>query len=1354
MTNIQTTHKIEISPFDNEVSILYKWAKIIGEPIRLIVVKKRADSEDQINKQPNVGILSLEEQWAHMEFESLFDSIRRELAAGKSLVDLSNDYIDKDANDLSVIYYYLTAEFKPIDQIITDINAFNTSLGLTPIITNDQLIGIVGNWKASRDDDFSRDMFRLDNLQDIQQRLLSYPPLFYSPIKISGISISASPKFENRIPEPEDGPDIFNLSKPSYHTPFVQYNKGAVQSQAGEVLKKGRRMVEVKEHIIEKGYYKLYLGETSLESGPLIDYSPIIKPSSINSLPDTIYTTIWTGEGDPLKASKTDYVDISYNLRDNNLIAKKCPVGDGKSEKNIIDRITSSLPITIDKYKELRVNGKFYIYNIVIDEVSLLHVILNEEIPNNYLYVDETQKPYAEKKELNIHYKSVLENLDEELPTGLGYIRNPSSVTVSLKQLYANEDMSIEVTSKNGPQVYILPSGTPYIEVVIPKAVSRNVAQQFAEIFSRIMSYYVTSREGLPSPKNNINSIYMRYIPQLAVLSQKYQLLAPTKKQLAEKKIKTKKKQLQELAPDLIVDGYARVCQCPYQPIIINPEEIPAWTAQTFTIKGQTYYRQVMEFPSADKKQIWYFGCTNVESPFPGVKKNKKMANLDKYPVVPCCYKKDQIDPNSNSTYNEYFRGKIKEKKIGKNEHFIGSDKPLKLDRTGYVRRSISDLLSKYKEANGQVHGPVNIVRLGVVHSPSSLIHCVLTAGNVTNYLQLDPEGKEIRVQQYRSVLANHIKAELLKQEMYDYTNQEILSKLSDNSVFLDPALFYRAIEEVFNINIFVFVPPNTEEQEMNEFGNMEIPRHKLFHVRSFDMNRKTVLIYKLSGAAAAGLEQPQCELMIDISPQSEQSNKSPGEIITKMFDSSMTRLLMNTYNSLNQVMTWSISNQVITARRNVSFEVQTFLSAITPSLVPKSQILDNYGKLRGLVFSNNILMIFPPAQPMNLTTIPISSRPTITTTIDQVLQLFVNVDVSSVTRTGNLITGLWFPILDIVNGIYVPVIPEYKAELDYLPIGPNDPIFPKENTTSKISRIKNLKKKINFLLQLILWNFLLSKLTPTDYAKKYLYLPEVDMIGDSDNIYNLSGLSRKLPRLENADQSISYLKRTIPNIIVNDKILTYTRKFYNGVVYFLKDYLDSHKGLIISLPREINGFFTEETDFIQQNHVAVFLSEEEMKRWLGLVANKSYNETVIYDKLKLDYGLLTTPYIYKDESRRIYIVQNLVPEKPVLSESKEGTIITPEERERIKLISLRRALALANNWYLNRVNTGYRTAPFEPKEEKGHDVYYDYVILGISNGGTLATIADYTNGRIPYLQILRYGGEESNQFAALLPIL
>ena len=135
-----------------------------------------------------------------------------------------------------------------------------------------------------------------------------------------------------------------------------------------------------------------------------------------------------------------------------------------------------------------------------------------------------------------------------------------------------------------------------------------------------------------------------------------------------------------------------------------------------------------------------------------------------------------------------------------------------------------------------------------------------------------------------RTFIRNNIELPLLRQELFDYSNDEIIELLDDNSKFFDPSLLYRSIEEIFNINLYVFT--------YDEKREIEIPRNKIFHSRPPRLYRPTVLIIKI---IAGDYEIPKCELIVDYNDQKSAIVKLFGESMTNICHSLILQNYSNT---------------------------------------------------------------------------------------------------------------------------------------------------------------------------------------------------------------------------------------------------------------------------------------------------------------------------------------------------------------------------------------------------------------------------------------------------------------------------
>ena len=1269
---------IVITQFDNELSLIYKTAIAYNTPVKYLIVIPLADNRGRTRTTTDrLGQIN-----ADVDFEPLIVAVRRYVGEGRRLREIYDILISNDQIifkpiefELAMVYFLVVHEQleqnEELDEphltpILQEINDYFDQLKIPKrFSTINDLILAYSTWTRQYTDALDEDKKVLDRLIRFQDELGQLDALESSPLIYDTVEIAAHPQINGRAVTELDGIDIFNQSQLSDNIPYLQYNGDYIP----EV---------VTEQKVEK-YIKLYEGNV-LDKMP--NYSIIIPTITVTNERHRIYFTVWTGDEEQRKVTKDSYIKGEYNLLENTLSILS-PINERKDESLMIRKIENVMPIILGQTQETKVSGSFDIYELQIVESSLLDAILTDELMNAYLYVEESNKPAANKKRLSVHFKSILPTRDSSSTT-----KHPSAVRVTLTQHYTETEVPVTLLTDAGLEKRIYPIGTPYVHVKMTKAQSRIVGEQFKHIFTRLLQYYNTERI-----RGEIESLYRAFFPNVEPVP------LPTKPMPSHKKGPgrrgppgTKIRQLQELAPDLIVNGYARICQCPHQPLIIPHDEINIWEQQTFTYKGNTFNRQVLPFPRDNPK--WYFVCSSEDYPFPGVKHNKDLPNKNEYPYVPCCFKENQMRPDAKSKYNEYYEQIERRSRVIKPTHRMITDKVLAVGRTGEVDPTIRNLLQKYTPNAGIFE------RYGVPFSPNSLLHSISIALDVPEYNNLTPEEREQYIINLRKQVAINTNPGLLKQELYDVSDSSINAALADTNIFLDPRLYFRAFEEYYNINLYVFTL-NQVEQTVNQTGQIELPRFKLFYAHAPRPDRQAVLIFK-----HVSPDSSHCELIVE----------SRNNLIIKLFDPEMTLHLDSTINAILSTITWSQQGPQFVPRLNLFTRIN-FNELIGYSAT--AQFLDNYGKLRALIFPVNnqsVTLIIPPSQPENLPVVPnIIPAP-----LPLILNLFSNVLPTGTLTQNNNLTGLWFPLLDLASGILCPIIPtSIPPELADLPPGPANPIIT-PGLLPVVPRLRKLKRDLRIILQIILWLYRLSQLPKNDFINQFLFTDQRSSITNSETIYNFTGLTRLLPQVASVDQAIDYLNRVTPSLIRNNKVYLYSRKFADGIFYFLtlfsKDYQNNNE----PLPTQISGLYETEEDFTPQNYTAIFVGEEHMRSWLNSISRIDYNSIIIRNKLDLSLGLIEEPYLYQDEDDRIYLIQNVISGQ------------------------FERAITVADNWLHQSYNLGYSAPLFDTQSE---DIP-PYVIYGISKSNSLIIINDKTNNTQPFLELLSYG---VNQFAAML---
>ena len=1037
--------------------------------------------------------------------------------------------------------------------------------------------------------------------------------------------------------------------------------------------------------------------------------------------------TVWSSDtGDVREAKKDSYSTSVYHL-DNNTLFISSPVTNIRDETAALSFVSAAFPtLDLGPSSEVKVRGQFNMYELDITDYSLVDMILNTELLRHYLYIEETIKSYASKKRLNLRYKSLLGEADEDTPTGEGYITNKSSVSVKLKQKYIAQygegsetgEALQELQADGTVKPVSFPVGTPYVEVRITSADSRTIANQFVEVFRRLMDWYRQWRD-------NVNYYYMNYVPELLPAAEKPREVpksvpkvgpgAPPRRG-GSKKIT----QLKEVAPDIFIAGYPRLCQLPKQPIAIAPEEIEMWKQRKIIVNDREVERQIMPFPP-DNPRVWLV-CPDDRYPYPGIK-DSDLKNNDQFPYIPCCNKTNHMDPNIRSTskYNQYIRGiRIEKTKTTKVGHQIKGNKILVSARHGSLPKTINELLTQRIPDN---------VRWGEPTGVNSLIHCVLDALDWPEYIRLPVTGddRENYALGIRRRLFEEIDTAVYKQELYDYTSDEIRDQLANPEIFFDPYLYYRGLEELFNINIYTFIPSERDENE--ETGYLEIPRFKTFHAQP-QRDRRTVLIYKHTGGKTTGL--PQCELIV--------SYDEEVKIPTKIFEGEVNDFLYHLMTSVSRVLTCSIENPPETEREDIVndlvvrsnvYSTVDFFSTIKRSAI--SQILDDYGKARAFIFptvKGTFTMAFPPGQPEN---IPIAQEPVLAASQDVVNVFGPPIGITK--NTNDQVDGFWYRAMDILFGVYIPVFPTNNyADLT---MGPANPIM--SAGIHVVQRIKLLQRSLSILLQIVKWLFVIAQIrAPIDaqgrrvpvlaseFVERYFALYDGEVI-DSAAFYDFSAIPQEIrkypvPVPNSVEEALAWVEEYVPTLVSQGKIIMYNTRFADKVRDQLREFYILTSPLPLDrpgsprevgsdwiVPTQIEGVLVDAEDFKYQHYVLLFTSENDINAWLKTINLPSYFNIAIKDKLDISYGSLEEAYLYMAPDGKLYMIQNV----------RDGTF--------------ERAINVALTWVQQKINLGSAGLPHVGPLPV-------YVVYGISTSSTPVVLEDNSKKETVYLQLLRYG--------------
>jgi hypothetical protein len=1280
---------MEISEFDTSYTLRIKKAFALEVPYKYILY----DGEN---------------------YFSLFRFIEASLEDNRSLIDMYRDadpYISNlNLKDFYMSYYLIVRESIPDETSVQNINALITDVNMDSE-QNFTALQEVGQeqgtfktvteffedfqfWVANYVEEVKLNANMYERLIKSQEILEQTTPIEIKPesIIINKSKLEFKPKFINIDSEvtPEDGIEVFDQIEPSIDIPFIQY----IDS-------------------LEKSYYKVF------EDGSL-NFDNIIPTTSQARKNNYIYLKVSVIKDIKDIKEEAETIKKNYILCEYNLIKNKLTVNVESDEKTIVvERIKKAFKnIDIGEYKETSLKGEFYVPSLAFNFANLHYLVLNDNreedlngVFSNYVFIDETKSSVVNRinNQMSLKYKSLEkeEEIEEEIEEEDSYSSiNPSSLTLSIRQ--------------NSSSFNFL------------KAKNKEILYQFIKIFSRLAAIYKNYDDA-------ISDVFSEVIPELKTFK---------KKEIVAELIDEKVKNLRNAAPDVFLKGtvgYSRLCSCDHQPIIVSDDaEAKDLRNKTFTDKkeNEEKYRQIASFPPKKEDTIFKFTCPTDERPYPYLVENNTEENSEKYPYVPCCGKEDKLDDFFNIYYKE-----SGEKTKSYKSYEINTIKVLEYKRTGKVPVQIQNLLSSYT-----IDEKYEFNRIGSVRSVNSLIHCIMIAlqdinDDATFYRNLNTnnEREEFCKTIRKKMITNFPDLNVYKQELYDISTEEIKLKLENDNEFLDPALYYRGLEELYSVNIFIFTP----QSDGNKDPSIEIPRHKFTHIRPNRPERDSIIVFKHGGGESEDLKYPQCELIFNSGKIKENVTEDKEDIDKKgrgrpkkqekqkeaqatsdkseyFFSGVMTDILYTSLERFSKSYIFSFGtkgseNELETNK--VQIRLNPYSSVFYNDILKNpikiiSQFIDGYGKTRIVnikIAQYKVSLFIPPTQPFNVPTI--TTNEIYKSTTDVVITIFG--EPKKTTKD-----GLWYSIIDYEYGLFIPCITRSNVTI------PEVPMLLKnisEKAENEINKYRNVKKFYDWFENLVIWGLRSNGiLNLKDLSKLNKYIKIVDSL---DYTIGPTMLDRRLP----SDQNFSFLSTWWSNYFTRDNKVKMTPKLYDKMYKMLKRYYILTDGLSLPPAKYLENVYKYEEDFIKYFNSRLIIGSNHLEMWRKQRKSNISTESVIYKDLTKK-SLLTQeePFLYMMDSMtgesKIYLIQNI----------KTGTQL--------------RASFVSRIWIEKKFNIGYIVKDEDVESisvEKPETVIYK---INPSNKIVYYRQENITSKTTEYIQLLY--DEVSGYYHAMLPLV
>ena len=930
----------------------------------------------------------------------------------------------------------------------------------------------------------------------------------------------------------------------------------------------------------------------------------------------------------------SDFTDIIIFTKDNNIHVSfllnidETNVLEEYFSNRFFNTIRKSIgDIRILEREVTELNGVFVFPFQTLKKNVFLDLIMNDDVYSSILSVNENVKTSKKRKGI---FATFLNRGDKVSSSIVASIIDKKTIRTMFKY---NKNFKIS---------------DYYVKVKVSKAKDYEVVERFKGILSKLFVIYNNKCE-------SIVSFYSEYVHNFAKEE------AVSREDMSETKIG-----LREIAPDIYGPNYTRVCR-------YNPEVIDDDLAEEEKSKGN----EVIVFPkSSEESTQRNYICNYSNHIYPGLM-NNPFNNKDKFPYIPCCFMKNQKNI-SGSKYKTYYEGEKQISSGFKQQNLYTTNKIIPKGASGTLPDKINDMFRVIDdiELDNYIY-----VRKGVARNKSSFLSGVLEAMRIDdgNIIDLDTEHEiDEYIRLKRLSLATRENASLCKQEMYDYSENEIVEMIKNVNVYFDPKLFINMIQVRYKCNIFIF--SNT---------GMILPRYTQNYIRSKN-NHPCILMYEHIGSQSNRAEYPQNDIIFKwkITDANDQTFKFEQNSLTYQGADRMFTELSKTY-SLNY-------------NSPVFIDVETYLHKI-PVI---SQKFDSYGKTRlikTLFEDKEITLLTTPLPPFAVHSVYSLNKPIENLDIDTLLKFVDSVGITLVSKVVddksqiNEVSGYIGPI-----NLIIPIAPIIASatsvtELRVLQVlelkNVNETTCSLLNT-SLLQTYNRNNRLARFISEYALWLFSI-----------FIRNKSIDNINDDTiNLFLLEHV--KVDTSFKYDHSIPKTF-SLTTYIIDDKnkLICSSEKMVDKLRYILKlesvRYLD--KVTNYHRRKYIESVYLDISDFIPRSNQVILLGQNALENYIK-------SNTFISTDSKIEVGYFT--YIkdsIQTDTTRPYIFKNLlIDNKVFLAQNTD---------------SITKALEIGIVWKTNGFNLG-ETAPGQLTETPSFTLYsYEnnttitpYIIVGVDN--------------------------------------
>ena len=496
---------------------------------------------------------------------------------------------------------------------------------------------------------------------------------------------------------------------------------------------------------------------------------------------------------------------------------------------------------------------------------------------------------------------------------------------------------------------------------------------------------------------------------------------------------------------------------------------------------------------------------------------------------------------------------------------------------------------------------------------------------------------------------------DVFRQELYDISYETFLENLANPNHYIDPRLYYRGMEILFNVNIFVFarVDPELKKKgskvDVSKTVSLELPRCKDYHTRQIRKDRNSVCIYKNHGTNRSFEIIPSCEL-IGVRSLME------SHMIFKKENAEFTEAIWGYLERCSKIIYWEISGTELTAYSD------PFTDWNPDDL--------GFGEVRGqeigvngrtqLLIYDHYNVVVPEIQPLILANNITGPDEVIAT--DKVIThngIHYYVDIGGTKERAPLITkeqcmlrfvceshddeGCWIEFQGNKKGLKILCRPDVRMA--------------HVATFKRVDQMVEQKNVISAILQIInwLWRSDLPQLDASVTFEEW-FRPKIQIMGqNSFRKYgkpNLHLNNMYLPTLQNYEERMMFLTYIWPFFFRHQRIFLY-EQLYLRILNLMKIQDKYTRQLIpenifTRIPTFITDLIPTDEDFTR-NFNMIFTKVDHLKMWLEYTNQKyvdnsqNVNMNIINSIIPIEAQESTNPFLWINSSTgNIFIIQNI----------------------------------------------------------------------------------------------------------------